>query len=182
MSHADPLAAAAAPDADADAAPAPGSCVRFVFPLDWERSDAFGQLTITMTTQLMDPHDPLWGLAGRGPYSFVAIDDVDTNPRLAFCAIVNSYSAEPNQLLYDDDNDADGNQPSMLWHLQCSHISSDPANLDRPPTNEEVDEWNADRNRMLPIANPSPGLCGWFIPNNPELLDEHDEEAADVQH
>lgn len=172
MSHAD------APAAAADASPAPSSNVRFVFPLTWERHDAFGLLTITMTTQPMNPHDPFWGLASRGPYTFVAIDDVDTNPRFAFCAIVQSYSAEPNQL----DDDDDDNQPSMLWHLQCSHISSDPANLDRPPTDKEVAEWNTNRNRMLPIANPSPELRGWFIPNNPELLNDHDEEAADVQH
>jgi len=170
----------AAPAADAAPAPAPGSSVRFVFPIEWERSDAFEQHTITMTTRMLDPHDPLWGLAGAGPYTFVAIDDVDTNPRFAFCAIVNSYSAEPNQLMDEEDGfEGDANELCMVWHLQCSHISSDPANLGRPPTNEEVDEWNADQNRMLPIANPSPGLCGWFIPHNPELLDNDDEDDED---
>lgn len=171
--------------ADADAAPAPGSSVRFVFPLTWERSDNFDQPTITMTTQMMEPHDPIWGLAGRGPYTIVAIDNVATNPRFAFCAIVESYSAELNQLFFDDDgddNDDNANQPPMVWHLWCSHICSDPANLDRPPTDEEVDEWHVCQNRMLPIANPSPGCRGYFIPNNPELLAEYDEEPANVQH
>lgn len=177
MSHAD-----AHPAPAADAAPAPGSSVRFVFPLEWERNDAFGRHTITMTTQMLDPHDPLWGLAVGGPYTFVAIDDVGTNPRLAFYANVDSYSAEPSQLFGDDDEfEGDPNELTMIWHLRCSYVSSNPDNLDRPPTDEETNEWNEHLNRMLPIANPSPGLRGWFIPHNPELLGNDDEDAEDQE-
>lgn len=169
---------------DASPAPAQVSSVRFVFPIEWERRNLFGQQTITMTTQLMDPHDPMWGLHVGSPFTFVAIDNVATDPQLAFCATVTAYSAEPNQLFGDDgDFEGDRNELSMLWTLQCSHISSDPANLGRPPTDDEIDEWNEHNSRMLPITNPSPGLSGWFIPLHlPDEEPKNDDQLEEVSH
>lgn len=177
MSYADaPDAAAPAPDAAP--APAPQATVHFVFPFAWERRNVFGRETITMTTQMMDPHDPLWGFSFAGPMVFVAIDNVDTEPQLAFCASVASYSAEANQLFDDGDGfEGDPNELAMVWTLHCSHISSDPANLGRPATDEETDEWNANQNRLLPVAGANPLLRGYFIPNNPELLENDADDA-----
>ncbi len=178
-----PTIAMASPPPLADAAPPRHPKLKFLFPLEWNRQDRVGEQSITMTTQVMDPHDPMWRLC-YGPFRFVAIENADTNPQLAFVAIVESYDAYPNQL-FDDEGEFDGDAKElrMHWSLRCSHISSDPAKLDRPATNDEIAEWNDHLTKDLPIHGPVPGLHGYFMPESDqleELLADADAPADDV--
>lgn len=158
----------------ADAAPPHHPKLKFLFPLDWERQDLFGKQFISMTTKLIDPHDPMWRLC-YGPFRFVAIENTNTDPKLAFVAIVENYNACPNQL-FDDEGEFDGdaNELGMEWNLTCSHISSDPAKLGRPATDDEIAEWNSHLSKDLPIVAPNPGLHGYFLlePDQIEALPE----------